>query len=320
MDKLMSSTSIIIPVLNESLSVCELLSSLKKQSVLPDQIIFVDAGSTDNTQAIIEKWWTHNRWDGTSLKIILSNKALPGKARNVGIMCASSEWLLFLDAGIIPDYDWLEQLRNCIDKNTEIPAAFGQCVFEPNGLISTSVTAVSYGIKKKHLALPASMFHKSIFDDVGYFREDLRAAEDHEWFSRFRERFGVLPVCQSALVHYQEVPNSYSAVFSKWRRAAYFTCRAKIRKLQTLFYMFLPVILLSAYFISSTLFVFAVISYILYRGVFSPILKGGFYWWSDNPLLLLLALPTVIVIDVAKFIGFIRGVLDFYVMEKDHLE
>jgi glycosyltransferase involved in cell wall biosynthesis len=65
----MPSTSIIIPVLNESLYVCELLGSLKKQSVLPDQIIFVDACSTDNTQAIIENWWNHNRWDGTNLRV-----------------------------------------------------------------------------------------------------------------------------------------------------------------------------------------------------------------------------------------------------------
>jgi len=319
-DKLMPSASIIIPVLNESLSVCELLGSLKKQSVLPDQIIFVDAGSVDNTQAIIEKWWNRNRWDGTSLKIILNPKSFPGRARNVGIKASTNEWLIFLDAGITLDVDWIEQLLNCIDNNTSIPAAFGQCVFEPDGLISTSVTSVSFGIMIKHLALPVSMFHKSVFDEVGYFREDLRVAEDHEWFSRFRERYGGLPLCQRALVHFQEVSNSYSAVFSKWRGTAYFTCRAKSRKLQTLLYLFLPVILLSAYFISSMLFVFTVFSYILYRGMFSPVLKGGFYWWSDNPLLLLLALPAVIVIDTAKFIGFTRGVFDFYVMDKDQLE
>ena len=46
-------TSLICTVLNEEESVQELIDSIINQSVMPDEIIIVDGGSTDSTTEVI---------------------------------------------------------------------------------------------------------------------------------------------------------------------------------------------------------------------------------------------------------------------------
>ena len=47
--------SLIIPVFNESKTIAELIATINKQSLPPDEIILTDAGSTDNTVALIKQ-------------------------------------------------------------------------------------------------------------------------------------------------------------------------------------------------------------------------------------------------------------------------
>ena len=49
MEKLEIKTTLIIPVLNEIKSITLLLDSIRTQSITPNQIIIVDAGSVDGT-------------------------------------------------------------------------------------------------------------------------------------------------------------------------------------------------------------------------------------------------------------------------------
>ena len=45
--------SLVIPVFNESKSIASLLQTIESQSRLPDEVIFTDGGSTDNTVKLI---------------------------------------------------------------------------------------------------------------------------------------------------------------------------------------------------------------------------------------------------------------------------
>ena len=70
--------SVIIPARNEQESILRLLDSLNGQTVKPSEIVITDAGSTDQTAAIVEDY------DKTIVPIHLvrADKALPGRARN----------------------------------------------------------------------------------------------------------------------------------------------------------------------------------------------------------------------------------------------
>ena len=103
-----TSVALIIPVLNEEKTLKSFLYSIQNQNILPNEIIFVDAGSKDNTIKIIKKWIQQKKIYPTQVKLLLSEGAFPGKGRNIGVKYSKAKWVAFLDCGIIPKKDWLE--------------------------------------------------------------------------------------------------------------------------------------------------------------------------------------------------------------------
>jgi GT2 family glycosyltransferase len=84
--------TVIIPVFNRAHTIKRAIDSVLSQSHMPEEIIVVDDGSTDNTKKILE---------GYGDKIIcihLSRNSGPSRARNEGIKHARSNWIAFLDS------------------------------------------------------------------------------------------------------------------------------------------------------------------------------------------------------------------------------
>ncbi|MBI4099939.1 glycosyltransferase family 2 protein [Candidatus Microgenomates bacterium] len=88
--------SVIIPVYNEEKYLAGCLESLKKQTVVKDmEVIVVDDGSTDGSKALAT---LHQGHQG------------PGAARNLGAKNARGEILVFADADMEFDPDFIEKL------------------------------------------------------------------------------------------------------------------------------------------------------------------------------------------------------------------
>ncbi|MCX7606797.1 MAG: glycosyltransferase [Bacteroidia bacterium] len=83
--------TVIIPARNEAENVARLIESLKNQNKPPQEIIVVDAGSTDNTAEVAR---------GAGARVIRVDKAYPGQARNIGIVHAHYDILAFWDASM----------------------------------------------------------------------------------------------------------------------------------------------------------------------------------------------------------------------------
>ncbi len=80
--------SVVIPALNEERHLGQLLSDLQRQSRRPDEIIVVDAGSTDATVDIAER----------SQAVVLHGEPPIARGRNLGGFSATGELIFFLDA------------------------------------------------------------------------------------------------------------------------------------------------------------------------------------------------------------------------------
>lgn len=115
--------SVVIPVLNEARGQ---LSKVIASASLADEILLVDGGSNDGTQALIQS---------LGLTLLSSPK---GRAEqmNAGAALATGEKILFLHADVILPIGWKEQLSN-----TAVPwgrfdvffAQDGSSVHQPNG-------------------------------------------------------------------------------------------------------------------------------------------------------------------------------------------
>ena len=83
--------SVIIPTLNEERHVGSLLLDIARQTREPDELLVVDAGSTDRTVAVVR---------GFPFARVLDGEPPAARGRNLGGRSATGEILIFLDADV----------------------------------------------------------------------------------------------------------------------------------------------------------------------------------------------------------------------------
>jgi glycosyltransferase involved in cell wall biosynthesis len=188
--------SIIIPTKDEEKFIGTLLSSIRAQTLQPDEIIIADK-SQDNTVKIAHQYNTVIV-EGTDDHRI-------GKARNNGARYTDSEYLVFLDGDCeLPKNDFFEKL---INKFKEKDLDIATCYYSPNDknlrniLIFTSFNALkTWGhLTKKVIAEGAAciIIKRTVFEAIDGFNEKLTVGEDLDIIKRSIEndyRFGVIPL------------------------------------------------------------------------------------------------------------------------------
>ena len=192
------SVSVIIPVYNGEQFIEKAVISVLKQPEVAE-VIIVNDGSTDHTQAIIEKLKTEN----PEIKIYQhKNNLNKGRSasRNLGIQKATSNYLAFLDAD---DYYLENRFTNDVKifkENKDANGVYNAVDFhfyreatelEKQKLILNTVTQIikpeelfealisgKYG----HFQIDGLTVEKSIFENTGLFNEGLVVAEDTDIF------------------------------------------------------------------------------------------------------------------------------------------
>lgn len=168
-----SRISIIIPTLNEANNIKQAITSTQPSTNV--EIIVVDAGSNDGTQAIAQ---------ALGVTVI---SAVPGRAiqMNTGAAIASGEILLFLhaDTRLPPGFD--QMIRTALQQPQTIAGAFTLRIDAPHW----GLRLVEWGVKmrSRFWQLPygdqAIFLTKEIFDKIGKFPE-LPIMEDFELITK----------------------------------------------------------------------------------------------------------------------------------------
>jgi glycosyltransferase involved in cell wall biosynthesis len=86
--------SIIMPAYNADVFIQDAIQSVRRQSYTKWELLIVNDGSIDNTEAIIENFCNED----TRIKYFYQENGKQGKARNLGIKHARGNYLAFLDA------------------------------------------------------------------------------------------------------------------------------------------------------------------------------------------------------------------------------
>ena len=97
--------SIIIPTWNEEKYLPRLLDCIRNQTYKNYEIIVADANSKDNTRKIAKKFGCR-----------ITNGGLPAVGRNNGAKIAKGYFLIFIDADVQIENDFLENSVNEINK------------------------------------------------------------------------------------------------------------------------------------------------------------------------------------------------------------
>ncbi len=179
-----SNLSVVIPARNEANSIERLLQSLQAQTYVPSEIVIADGGSSDDTKRIILNVRQHLQ---IPVILIEDQNAFPGRARNLAIKSAANEWIACIDAGIIPERNWLEELVKSAESQPDKTVIFGR--FQP--ILNTffeRCAAICYLTPQslKGPSIASCLLHRSAWKAAGEFREDLRSSEDLLFFKALR--------------------------------------------------------------------------------------------------------------------------------------
>jgi glycosyltransferase involved in cell wall biosynthesis len=104
----MSTVSIIISTLNEEHHIAHILNNLFEQTEIPEEIIVVDAGSTDQTVKIVQKY--------SDVKIVSSHPPVAWQ-RSVGGHAATSDILIFFDADVEIKKNFISAIKKVVVQN-----------------------------------------------------------------------------------------------------------------------------------------------------------------------------------------------------------
>ena len=89
--------SVIIPCFNCGKTVEQSVKSVYAQSRLPEEIILINDGSTDNTQEVLLRL-SKECPPAVKIKLLTQPNSGPSAARNNGVRNSTSEWIAFLDS------------------------------------------------------------------------------------------------------------------------------------------------------------------------------------------------------------------------------
>ena len=195
--------SVVIPSYNRKDFLKRSIDSAINQTKKPLEIIVVDDGSTDGTEAMIKS-------DYDFVKFIKQKNKGVSAARNIGIKVSIGEWICFLDSDDEWKKDKLEKQINAMKCNPGYKLFHSNEIWIKNGLrINQKKKHKKYGgdIFDKCLDMcrisPSSvMIDKTVFDEVGTFNEDLVVCEDYELWLRICDKYRVFFIDEPLIIKY----------------------------------------------------------------------------------------------------------------------
>lgn len=175
----MTLISVIIPVFNCERYVGAAVNSVFKQTLLPDEIIIVDDGSTDATPSILAAL-------SPPVKLLTQVNRGGATASNRGAEMATGQFLCFLDADDLWVQDKVARQFDHLTKHPDKEAVLGlvqQFISDdlPSDLASRLVCpqAPQPGICKTSM-----MIRRDAFERIGPFDSTLRNIDFLEWYTR----------------------------------------------------------------------------------------------------------------------------------------
>lgn len=209
--------SVIIPLYNGSETIKRAVDSVLSQSMTDKlELIIIDDGSSDNSLEVVNKV---KKISDKNIKIFKNKKNIGiSKTQNKGLEAASGDFIARLDQDDCwIDTDKLKKQVKLLEENDNI------------GLVGTWTKVINHNgpdfvlepplndeqIRQKMLmadmfAAPSVMFRKSLVDEIGLYREDLKhGTEDYEYWLRIgaKARFAIIG---EHMLEYHFHANSYS--------------------------------------------------------------------------------------------------------------
>ncbi len=169
--------SIIIPSFNRTHIIDRAIQGVLQQTFQDFEILIVDDGSTDNTQAIVKEYSSDLR-----IKYIYQNNQGVCSARNKGAKEANGANLIFLDSDDTVEISWLQDFYDSLKKNQYDIAYCNITILKSDGTKEKIDAANPYGNNTGKGAdmVGSWAVRKEFFLKVGMYDTNIKFGENSE--------------------------------------------------------------------------------------------------------------------------------------------
>ena len=311
--------TLICTVLNEGESLRPLLNSLTTQTQIPDEIIFVDGGSVDNTVPILEEYT-----DRLPLRVLVEPGCNISAGRNRAIAEARGHIIACTDAGVVLAPVWLERITQPLLDDPRVRVVAGWFEAAPQTTFEAALGATTLPqLNEINPAtfLPSSRsiaFRQAAWSAVGGYPEWIDYCEDLIFDLRLKQVAGQFAFAPQAVAHFRP-RKSLPAFYRQYYYYARGDGKADLWRKRHLaryitYLVLLPIIFLLGLWLHPALWLLALLGGAVYLAapyrrlgaVLHRLPKTGVFDWLYAALLI----PIIRVVgDVAKMLGYPVGLL-----------
>jgi glycosyltransferase involved in cell wall biosynthesis len=197
--------SVIIPAYNAGDTLAETLASVLGQTLLPDEIIVVDDGSTDQTAQIASA-------ASSSIRVIRQNNRGGAAALNVGMKLVTSDTLAFVDADDLWERDKLAMQSRMLAEQPELDGVSGgvRVFLCPTNDEETNKRYRLPAGPEPAWLLGAMLLRRRCFERLEPFAENLAAGYFIDWYDRARGAGLSFSMMPNVVLHRRIRPGSLS--------------------------------------------------------------------------------------------------------------
>jgi glycosyltransferase involved in cell wall biosynthesis len=183
--------SAVIPTYNRAQLVGRAITSALNQSFPPAEILVVDDGSTDETEAVVRRF-------GSVVRYISQKNSGGAEARNRGVREATQEWVAFLDSDDVWTVLHLESIAGAIGATEGAAVIYFDDMLVADSPRTTWWEKGGFDIRADHVMVPdasewvlreyqpmmlqSTICRRSTFLEEGGLWADLRNAHDTHFF------------------------------------------------------------------------------------------------------------------------------------------
>lgn len=209
--------TVVIPVKNEVHSIGKTLAAIFAQTRQPNEIMITDGGSTDGTIELIHKIQEEH----PELKLLCLPQAYPGHGRNHSIRHATGQVIACVDAGCFPEPAWLAELVQPFQEGAEV--VLGHVTINQHSTFQEAVARLFFPQPGEvDLAAPPWIggnlaFTQQVWQAIGGFPEDQRAAEDFVYWQKIRQQGFRVVYAPTAVITWDQ-PSDLRSFFAQQNR------------------------------------------------------------------------------------------------------
>ncbi len=187
--------TVIVPTFNREKYLPESIGSLLRQTVMPDQVLIVDDGSTDKTAEVAASF-------GAPVQYYRKENGGKSTALNFALQHCTGDFVWIFDDDDVAHPTALERFLAALEREPTADFAYGEYArFKDSAQIKNQdYELVTFGhvnednffvahLEYCHVHQPGLLVRRKCYDEVGGFNEAMVRSQDYEMMLRLARRF-----------------------------------------------------------------------------------------------------------------------------------